>query len=133
MKKISLISLVSALMIFSCSAFAGSATFGSAVEATVNKSSLKHHVTDITVINASRDGIYTWFPYRGIKDYVRPTFNEHFWDDDPGIWTTRMVLQDAYQRTFLEADVCRLAIVTVYGYTGNFGWVIDSHLCSSKK
>lgn len=131
MKKLSLISLVSALMIFSCSAFAGKATFGSAVEAKVNKSSLVHHLTDITVINASRDGIYTWFPYRGIKDYVRPTYNEHFWDDDPYVVDTRLVMQDAYGRTFWEGNVCRLAIVTVYGYTGNFGWVVDSHLCAA--
>lgn len=130
MKQLSLFSFVTALVLFSCSAFATNAKFGSAMQSGKSANNLVHHLTDITVINASRDGIYTWFPYRGIKDYVRPTFNEQFWDDDPGVWNTHLVLQDYYQRTFWEGDVCRLAIVTVYGYTGNFGWNIDSHLCN---
>lgn len=92
--------------------------------------SLLHPPTDITVINASSSSIYAVVPNSPVNDYLTPGYNDHIYNYDPNLFYTYLVLQDAYRATFFAGNVCRLAIVTVYGYTGNFSWNIDSDLCN---
>lgn len=91
---------------------------------------LLHPPTDITVVNASGDYIYAVVPYSPVNDYLSPGFNDHIYNNDPNVWNTYLVLQDVYRNTFYATNVCRLAIVTVYGYTGNFRINVDSDLCN---
>lgn len=97
---------------------------------TASQSTLLHPPTDITVINASSSYIYAVVPNSPINDYLTPGYNDHIYNYDPNLWWTNLVLQDNYRATFFNANVCRLAIVTVYGYTGNFKINVDTDLCN---
>lgn len=89
-----------------------------------------HPPTDITVVNASSSYLYAVVPNSPVNDYLSPGFNDHIYNYDPNLYTTHLVLQDPYRRTFYSNVVCRLAIVTVYGYSGNYTVNTDSDLCN---
>lgn len=134
MKKLLLASLA-AVGFISSAAFAYTQplyTYSSTLhpQAANSSASLLHPPTDITVINASANPIYAVVPNSPVNDYLTPGYNDHIYNYDPNLWYTYLVLQDAYRTTFFSANVCRLAIVTVYGYTGNFSWNIDTDLCN---
>src|SRR6185295_5565392 len=104
-------------------------TYSSSIQPS-SKSPMFHPPTDITVINASSNGIYVTVPNSPVNDYLNPGYNDHVYNRDPNLWYTYLVLQDQYRGTFYAANVCRLAIVTVYGYTGHFRINTDSDLCN---
>lgn len=132
MKKISLFSLIFATLLFSSSIFAANTalkTYGSTLHPAAG-AALLHPPTDITIINATNDGIYAVVPGSPIYDYLNPGFNDHIYNSDPNNWYTFLVLQDPYRNQFFSGTVCRLAIVTVYGYRGNYRINTDSDLCN---
>ena len=133
MKRISLFSLISAAVICSSSVFASATAlqqYGSTMHPMVGKASLLHPPTDITVVNASSSYFYAVVPNSPINDYLTPGFNDHIYNHDASVWYTNLVLQDVYRGTFFNFNVCRLAIVTITGYTGNFRYNIDNDLCN---
>ncbi|MBA3660583.1 MAG: hypothetical protein H0W64_02550 [Gammaproteobacteria bacterium] len=89
-----------------------------------------HPPTDITVINASTSHIYAVVPNSPINDLINPGFNDHIYNTNPNVWSTLLVLQDPYRGTFFNANVCRLAIVTVYGTPGSYRINTDTDLCN---
>jgi len=135
MKRIIKSSLVGVALLAASSAFAYTKplyTYSSTFHAssTTAQATLVHPPTDITVINASSNFIYVTVPNSPINDYLQPGYNDHVYNYDPNLWFTYLVLQDQYRATFYSANVCRLAIVTVYGYTGHFRINVDSDLCN---
>jgi len=91
---------------------------------------LLHPPTNISVVNASSDYIYAVVPNSPVNDYVRPGFNDHIYNYDPGVFSTYLVLQDVYRNTFYAQTVCREAIVVVTGYYRNYRINTDSDLCN---
>lgn len=89
-----------------------------------------HPATDITVINASTNYIYAVVPNSPVNDLLNPGFNDHIYNTNPNVWSTYLVLQDPYRATFYSANVCRLAIVTVYGSPGHYRINTDTDLCN---
>lgn len=89
-----------------------------------------HPPTDITVVNASASPIYAVVPNSPVDDYLVTGATTHIYNYDPNLFWTYLVLQDAYGSTFFANNVCREAIVTVWGYYGNFTIKTDSDLCS---
>lgn len=133
MKRIGLFTLISALFI-SASAFAStglqqySSTFHPlTTKATTN---LLHPPTAITVVNATSDYVYVVVPNSPIYDRIAPGLNDHITNSDPNIWYTNLQVKDSYHNTFFNYNLCRLAIVTVYGYYGHYSWNVDDHLCN---
>jgi hypothetical protein len=132
MKKISLFSLIFATLLFSSSIFAASPslkTYGSTLHPLAGAAML-HPPTDITIVNGTTGGIYSVVPGSPIYDYINPGYNNHIYNSDPNIWSTYLVLLDGWRNQFFSGTVCRLAIVTVYGYTGNYRVNTDSDLCN---
>ena len=135
MKKSKLAMTIAGALMFCtsvCSAAQANNQYGSTlhpIQASIT-ANLLHPPTDITVINASTNYIYAVIPNSPVNDYLRPGFNDHIYNYDPNIFSTYLVLQDVYHRTFYSSSVCRLAIVTVYGYTGNYTVNTDSDLCN---
>lgn len=131
MKRINLFASIFAF-VFSASVYAsGSALekYSSSLHPTF-AANLLHPLTDITVVNASSSYIYAVVPNSPINDYVSPGRNDHIYNNDPNVWNTYLVLQDSYRSTFYSANVCRLAIVTVYGTNGHFTINNDTDLCN---
>jgi hypothetical protein len=91
---------------------------------------LLHPPTDITVVNASGSYFYAIVPNSPISDYITPGTNDHIYNYNPNIYTTWVVLNDVYGNTFYSNNVCREAIITVAGYTGNFRINTDTDLCN---
>lgn len=89
-----------------------------------------HPPTDITIINATNNYIFAVVPGSPINDTLSPGFNDHIYNNNPSAWTTYLMLQDPYRNTFFANNVCRLAIVTVYGAPGAYRLNIDSDLCN---
>tara|TARA_R110000868_G_scaffold323928_5_gene584853 strand:- start:693 stop:1103 length:411 start_codon:yes stop_codon:yes gene_type:complete len=92
--------------------------------------SLLHPPTDITIINASTDYIYALVPGSPVNDLLRPMSNDHIYSYDPNLRYNHIVLQDAYRNSFYDYMVCRLAIITVHGYAGNYTITTDDDLCN---
>jgi len=88
-----------------------------------------HPPVDITIINATSNYIYVVVPNSPVNDYISPGYNDHIHNYDANVWNTYVVLQDAYRNTFYTNTVCRLAILTVYGYPGNYRENLDTDLC----
>ncbi len=97
---------------------------GAALNATL------HPPTDITIINATNNYIYAVVPGSPINDALSPGFNDHIYNNNASAWTTYVLLQDPYRNTFFANNVCRLAIVTVYGAPGAYRLNIDNDLCN---
>ena len=85
--------------------------------------------TDITVINASVSPIYAIVPNSPVYDLIYPTANDHIRNNN---WygDTALQLQDSYHGLIFNSNVCRLAVVTVYGQPGSNSVVIDTEYCS---
>ena len=132
MKKIKWATLALTAFLSSSLAFAGTNSLSDYYSTMHPKASvaggknLLHPNTDISVINATSSYIYVVVP-GAINDYLNPGYNDHIYS--PNGYDTYLVLQDPYRNTFLAANVCRLAIVTAYGYPGNYRWNIDDDLC----
>lgn len=91
---------------------------------------LLHPPTDITIINATSDYIYAIVPNSPVYDYITPGYNDHIYNYSPDLMSTYVILQDAYHNTIFSNNVCRLAIMTVYGYAGQYSINIDTDLCN---
>jgi hypothetical protein len=132
MKRIITSSLIGAAFLAASSAWAYTKplyTYSSTMHPSTVQSNLMHPPTDITVINASSSYIYAVVPNSPVNDYITPGYNDHIYNYDPSLFWTYLVLQDTYRTTFYAQNVCREAIVTVYGYTGHFTINVDSDLC----
>ncbi|HTM64381.1 MAG TPA: hypothetical protein VL360_07770 [Gammaproteobacteria bacterium] len=130
MKRISIFTLLSALVVFSSTVFAAPsmAKLNSVVNKSMSVANLTHPLTAITVINASSSPIYVTVPNTPIYDYLTSGYNDHITHPD-AIWSTNVVIRDVYHAPVFNFSLCRLAIVTIYGYTGHFSYNIDDHLC----
>lgn len=93
------------------------------------KNALAHPPTDITIINASSSGIFVVVPNSPINDFVNFGYNDHVYNSDVNSTFTYIVLQDPFHNTFFSSNVCRLAIITVYGNQGAYRINTDSDLC----
>jgi hypothetical protein len=133
MKRLVLSALVSTTLIFSATTFAAPSkqyysTLGSSK---INLSStMVHPPVDISIINASSSSIYTVVPGSPINDLLNPGYNNHIYNYDNNVYYTYLVLQDVYHNSFYAYNVCKLAIVTVFGYTGHFTITTDNDLCN---
>lgn len=84
--------------------------------------------TDITITNASNSVIFASVPnspvydmiYSGTNDHIR--HNSYFGD-------THIVLSDPNHNVFFDSYVCRLAVMTVYGYPGAYRINVDKEYC----
>ncbi len=97
--------------------------------AKLNASTSAYYATNITVINASSELIYTYVPGSGIYDSIFPTENDHILNGSYS-GNTYVVLQDPNYSTFYQGYMCRYAITTVFGYPGNYRIFIDAMLCN---
>ena len=131
MKRISLLSLVTAAIIFSTSVFAAPsmAKFSSTTGKSIASATLTHPLTAITVINATNSGFYATVPNTPVYQYISSGFNGHITHPD-AIYSTNVLIRDPYQNVVFNFNLCRLAIVTIYGYYGHYGYNIDDHLCN---
>lgn len=131
MKRISLVTLVSAVLIFSSSVFAGKsvAQYSSTANKSMSSMTLTHPLTAITVVNASSSGIYATVPNTPVYQYIVSGYNGHITNPD-AIWQTNVLIRDVYHNVVFNFNLCRLAIVTITGYTGSFRYNIDDHLCN---
>src|SRR5579862_4166024 len=81
--------------------------------------SLTVPATNITVINMTDGYIYVTVPGTTISDMVYTGKSDTISND--GLYRdTHLALLDFNHATFFDQFVCRRAIVTVDGYTGNF-------------
>ena len=123
--------LLTSLCTSVCSAAQIKSSYGSTLHPIQSVvANMLHPPTDITVINASSNYIYAVVPNSPVNDYLSPGYNDHIYNYDSSVYSTYLVLQDPYRRTFYSNVVCRLAIVTVHGYTGNYTVNTDSDLCN---
>lgn len=133
MKRFSLVTFISAAIIFSSSVFAAPSMtqFSSTVNKSMSVASAKltHPLTAITVINATNAGIYATVPNTPVYQYISSGYNGHITHPD-AIYSTNVLIRDPYQNVVFNFNLCRLAIVTVYGYYGHYGYNIDDHLCN---
>lgn len=89
-----------------------------------------HPPVDVTVINASTSYIYVRVYGTVVHDYLRPGFNDHVYNYDSTMWSVPIMLEDPRGNVFYNENVCRLAIVTVYGNPGNYRINTDNDLCN---
>lgn len=92
------------------------------------KKAMLHPPTDITIVNASSNYIFAIVP-NAINDMINPGFNDHIYNNNPGVWTTYLVLQDPFHNDFFRDNVCREAVITVYGGPGSYRINVDNDLC----
>lgn len=84
--------------------------------------------TDITIINATPLLMYVTIPDTNVYDPVYPRVNVHVYNDFQ-FGDTYLILKDPYGNTFYNGNVCRRAIVTVYGQPGNYSIYMDREFC----
>jgi hypothetical protein len=129
MKKLglSLLALASALWMNAATA-APTVGYSSAVYQglTAKINAVIHPNTDITVINASSAEIYMVVP-GAVDRRIERGYNGHIYADV--FYNTALVLLDPYRHNFQNINACRLSIITVYGYPGNYALNIDDDLC----
>lgn len=135
MEKFKLSVVVIAGLLSSSIAFAGTnlSSFYSSMHPKTDVATLKtmmHPPTDVTIVNASSSYIYAGVFGTTIHDFVKPGFNDHIYNYDANIWYTPLLLEDPSGNYFFNQNVCRLAVVTVYGYPGNYRINTDSELCN---
>lgn len=85
--------------------------------------------TDITVVNATVSVIHVVVPGTPIDDVKTSETNDHIWHDyltSP----THLNLVDPYGNIFFDRYVCRLAVVSVFGYPGSYRFNIDETYCN---
>lgn len=85
--------------------------------------------TDISIVNYSYNMIYATVPGTPVYDSIAPYGTDHIYNDNPSIYWTHLVLLDPNHRIFFEHDVCRRALVTVYGSNGSYTTNINSNAC----
>lgn len=132
MKKIALAALIVSSLLSSTFSFANSIAnnYASSLhpKANIAANLMLHPPTDITIINASTNYIYAVIP-NFVNDLITPGNNDHLYGYQEGVWSTYIMLQDPNHNTFFSTNVCRLAIVTVYGGPGSYRITTDSDLC----
>lgn len=97
------------------------------VQATIR--STMHPFTDISIINASSDDIYMSTPNVPVTKQIPRGYNGHITNTDPNSYYTYVTLSDPFGNVFFSRSVCRLDILTVYGYPGNYSINEDTELC----
>ncbi len=132
MKRLALTALISTAVLFAANTFAADLSKlyadQQATKAT-RAERLLHPYTDITIITASPSPFYVTVPGTSINVRMQNgSYNTHLHADTS--YSQYLVLKDIYQNAFFGAYVCPLAIVTVYGTTGNQQAAVDADLCS---
>lgn len=84
--------------------------------------------TDITVVNATVGVIYTVVPNSPIYDVNSPETNDHVRHDSL-MGPTHIHLQDPYGNAFFDNYVCRLAVITTFGFPGSYRVNVDEEYC----
>lgn len=86
-------------------------------------------LTDITLINATPSNVYVTIPNTTVYDPAYPRVNLHVYNEYQ-YGDTYLMLKDVYGNAFYSGNVCRRAIVAVYGFPGNYSIYIDREFCN---
>lgn len=134
MKMTTLLALISTAMMATSAAYAGDQAVypqGTTLHPPKNvTTNLLHPPTDITVINASSSYIYFMIPEANISDYISPLGYDHYYNYNPNLQYSHVVLKDAYGYTLYDYMVCKLGIITVHGNPNSFTITTDNDLCN---
>ncbi len=136
MKKMSALLLVAAGLTMSAATFAADANgYYSAQHPKMNLTATAANfapATAITIVNGSQDMIYAVVQDQYGKDLLTDSVYQEKHDHirhDTNYGTTRLVLRDPNRNTFFDVNVCRRAVVSVFGRSGSFRYNIDEEYC----
>ena len=94
--------------------------------------------TDIAVVNTTAGLIYAVVPNSPINDALASQANDISQNNDhihhdTLTSDTYIILQDPYRNAFFSKNVCRLALITVYGNVGSYRVHVDDDQCKHSR
>lgn len=92
------------------------------------RAAFSYYASDITVINATSNVIYTVIP-DVINDFTSRDETDHLFHPTYA-GDTFLILEDPNHAAFFQSDVCHLALVIIYGSPGSYTVKVDRSYCA---